>query len=484
MAILTALIFSFTALQAAPATAPATLLRASSGPSGQIRNGDYVLDEERTRFDPATDKQVVVFFQWQGAPGPHRMIAQWKSPDGASSSTSPVQYVAPDRRFGAFWPLTLSPATAPGTWVVEATVDGQPAGRLTFEVGSANGAAAPARPARQIMTQAQLFTRATAAFVVLERSTAKGRKLDPAAAVAVGHGQLFTSMAAVDGADAITAVWPDGKRQPVTSILGMNRPHDWAVLAGGPEGDLEQPVATDASVQVGDRCFSVEAGAGGTRVLANGAVTGRAGTAAAGTRLVVNLAAGTGIPGAPIFSEFGELIGFIGGSLVPGTSDLVDLIRYRAELRGEPVVPVSVVNVAPGAVATPFADVWGRGDILHALDGREHVLSAGFAKSILKDEIARPSDQRDEFSATDKEFVVFVTWGPQARLKGLTTLRMYDPTNGMMAESKPTKLDVRPGSASVLSSWKIPVPTKAGMYRADVLVDGVPIWRGFVRVTD
>jgi hypothetical protein len=42
-----------------PSAAP-TLLRAAAGPSGQVRNGDYVLDEERTRFDPATDKQVVV----------------------------------------------------------------------------------------------------------------------------------------------------------------------------------------------------------------------------------------------------------------------------------------------------------------------------------------------------------------------------------------------------------------------------------------
>jgi hypothetical protein len=36
----------------------------------------------------------------------------------------------------------------------------------------------------------------------------------------------------------------------------------------------------------------------------------------------------------------------------------------------------------------------------------------------------------------------------------------------------------------VLSSWKLPVPPTPGMYRADVLIDGTPIWRGFVKVTD
>ena len=102
-------------LQGQPTPAPLTVLRIAAGPHGEVRNGDYVLGEERTQFDPAKDKQVVVIFQWQGQPGLHRMTAQWKSPDGAAMTTSPVQYEAKDRRFGAFWPLTLSPATPAGT---------------------------------------------------------------------------------------------------------------------------------------------------------------------------------------------------------------------------------------------------------------------------------------------------------------------------------------------------------------------------------
>ena len=478
------LLFALTLLLQQPQPASVTVLRAAVGPSGQVRNGDYVLDEERATFDPASDKQVVVVFQWQGAPGPHRMIVTWKSPDGASSSTRPVEYVAADRRFGGYWPLTLSAATAIGTWIVEATVDGAEAGRLTFAVGSASGAAAAAKPSRQIMTQPQLFARLTAAFVTLERSTAKGRRLDPAGAIAVGRGRLVTSMAAVDGADALVAVLPDGTRQPVTSVLAMNRLQDWIVLGGGPVGEVVQNTAAPGDVQVGDRCFSMEAATGGTRLLVDGAITGRAGTPAGGTRLVANLSAGTGMPGAPVFSEFGELIGIVGGALVPGVSDLSDLIRYRAELRGAPIVPISAANVAQAAQPQPFTDVWTRGDVLHALEGREHVVSGGFAKGILKDQSVRPADQRDEFSQRDKEFTVFITWGPQARLKGTTTLRFYDANNTQLIETKPAKLDVRPGYPSILTSWKLPVPTRPGMYRADVLVDSTPIWRGFVRVTD
>jgi hypothetical protein len=483
-AIFPILMFSLLA-QPAQTPAPVTLLRSAVGPSGQVRNGDYALDEERARFDPARDKQVVVLFQWQGAPGVHRMSVQWKSPDGGASTTPPIEYAAPDRRFGGYWPLTLTAQTAQGTWSAEAIVDGQPAGRLTFDVRASDGTAAgavSAAPVRRIMTQAQLFARLSAASVVLERSTSKGRRIDPAGAVALGHGRLVTAIAAVDGADSLVAVLPDGKRQPITSILGMNRTHDWIMLAGGPDGDLDQPVVSENTVQVGDRCFSIEAATGGTRILVDGAITGRAGSQSSGTRLVANLAAGTGMPGSPVFSEFGELIGFIGGALVPGVYDLADLIQFRAELKGAPVVPLPAAG--PGASAVTFSDAWARGDILHALDGREHVISGGFAKGILKDQTVRPADQRQDFSTKDKEFVVFITWGPQARLKGMTTLRLYDQSNQLVADSKPAKLDVRPGSPSVLSSWKMSIPTRAGIYRADVLVDGVPMWRGFVRVTD
>jgi hypothetical protein len=229
----------------------------------------------------------------------------------------------------------------------------------------------------------------------------------------------------------------------------------------------------------------MEAVPGGSRILVHSTVIGRAGSPATGPRLVVNLATGTGMPGSPVYTEYGELVGFVGGTLVPGTSDLSDLIFFRAELRGAPVALLSTITVAADAKPVPFADVWGAGNILHAIEGREHVIYGGFAKTILKDQTTRPADTRQEFSRSDKEFVTFISWGAQARLKGMMALRMYDEANQVIAESKQTKLDIRPGSpSSMLSSWKMPIPARAGTYRADVSIDGVPIWRGFVRITD
>lgn len=462
--------------------APLTVLRIAAGPQGEVRNNDFVLQEERTQFDPSRDKQVVVFFQWQGEPGMHRMTAQWKGPDGSSSTTSPVQYEARDRRFGAYWSMTLSPATASGTWSIEATVDGQPGGRFTFDIVRASGDATVPPPTRRLLSQADLFKRVSATFALLERATASGERLDPAGAFVAGRGRLFTALSAVDGADSITALLPDGTRQPITGMLAMNRAQDWIVLAGGPQGEVSQPLASETATQVGDRLFSMEAG-GASRVLIDGQVSGRAGAPTTGPRLIMTLGGGGTPPGQPVFSEFGELVGLVGGSLVSGTSDLSDLFRFRAELRGVPVVPISLVRAPLDATPTLLADARARGELIPALQGRQHVLSAGFARGITRSNTITPADQRNEFSIRDKEIVVFLTWSPQKRVRGALVLRMYDETNRTTLDGKPGKVDVRPGDMK-MTHWRLTVPQRPGMYRADVLVDGIPHWRGFVRITE
>ena len=78
--------------------------------------------------------------------------------------------------------------------------------------------------------------------------------------------------------------------------------------------------------------------------------------------------------------------------------------------------------------------------------------------------------------------MTYVTWPPLERLSGQTVLRVSDAENRTVIESKPGKLNVRKGPCT-LSSWTLPVPPMAGVYRVDALVDGKPIWRGFVRIT-
>ena len=217
----------------------------------------------------------------------------------------------------------------------------------------------------------------------------------------------------------------------------MNRLQDWIVLAGGIEGEVSQPVVSEASVQIGDRLFSIEASTGAGRGARRGRGLGTRRHAATGPRILMTFGTGSGTPGAPVFNEFGELVGITGGSLVPGASDLSDLLRFRAELHGVPIVPISLVRAPLSASAVPLADLRARGELFPAVMGGQHVMSGGFARGITRTQTVVPSDQRREFSSRDKEFVAFVTWSPQLRLKGALVLRMHDevesPRRGQQA---------------------------------------------------
>jgi hypothetical protein len=456
-----------------------TVLRIVTGPQGAEVNGSYRLDEERTRFDPATDKQVVVLFEWQGAAGAHRLAVKWSSPDGAVSTSSAIDYMAKDRRFGAYWTLPLSASMAAGLWSVEATVDGQPGGRATFELAPL--AMREPVAARRRLSNADAYARLNAAVLVLDRQTSTGKHLESAVALMTGPGRVVTAVAALDGADGVDAVAADGTRQRIDSALSLNRRQDWAVLAVSGDVDPGLRLAAGDTVKVGDRCFSIEGTPAGGRVLVEGGISGQLNGAGSGPRYIVQWTNGMGVPGAPVINEYGELIGIVGGALVSGVSSLGDLLRYRAPLRGVPVVPASLVRWTPGAPPRALADARASGDLLPAIRGDEHVVAGGFAKRLLRTQTVAPSEIAQEFTAADKTLVAFISWGPQTRVKGTVMLRVFDDNNKLIAESKPKKMDMRQGSLT-LTSWDLTVPSAPGWYRGEFLLDGVPFYRAFMRV--
>jgi hypothetical protein len=453
------------------------VLKIAGGPAGSEVNGAFTLTEERSSFNRAADREIVVHFLWEGVPGAHKMIGRWRSPDGAQTSVSTIEYVAKDRRFGAYWRLPISPGMALGTWSIEATVDGQPAGRFTFEVTDAPVAALPTR---RPLTQAEMFERLNRIFVVLHRTNAAGRDLDTAAGFTASRGNIYTAMAAIDDVDQIRALLPGGAARAVTSVVAWNRQQEWAVLPapGEPSGET-LAVAADKSVKVGDRCYSMEGGLAGARSLLEGAITGM-GARTDAPMYLATFSTGNGIQGAPVMNEYGELLGLIGvgGS---GATRLYDLMRLRARLNGVPIVPLMLVRIRAEAPAVSLSDLRARGELLTALSGDHHVQSGGFAKSITRKTFA-PADQREDFSVADKSFVVFVTWNPQERLRGQTRVRIYDADNRLVLESKPKKSDLRKNELT-LSSWDVPISFQAGAYRAEVMFDDKPTWRGFVRIT-
>lgn len=188
-----------------------------------------------------------------------------------------------------------------------------------------------------------------------------------------------------------------------------------------------------------------------------------------------------GTPGAPVVNEYGELVGIV-GTAVPGATSLAAMMRFRAELKGTPIVPFALIAFREDAGGTPIADLRQRGELIPALVGEQNVLSGGFAREIARTNTIAPSDQREEFSAQEKKLVAFVSWSPVEKLQGSTVIRLFDADNRSVAESKPQKISVGKGGLS-LSSWEIPIISLSGLYRADVVLNDKPIWRGFVKIT-
>ena len=473
------------AMQGPQTAATIRLVRVAAGPRGTESGGEFRLDEERTTFSRTTDTQVVVSFRWEGSPGTHRMAARWRAPNGGVS-ISEFEYEARDRLFGAYWSLPITPSSPVGTWTLEATVDGLPTGTLTFEISDAS--AIPDSARRRPLAQSELFERVNSVFVTIERSTQRGGTIGRAAGFLFSPGRIATTVVAVDEADSLRLLMPAGQNEDIASLIGWNRTQDWALLPTMTTQSAALPIAPGVP-KVGDRCYSMEPGTGTTRLLAECEFVGQ-GSSPAGSplQMIARFSSGFGIPGAPVVNEFGELVGIISRALTSGAAvaesgdTLGDILATRGELRGVAVVPASAVRQPPGAMPVSIIDLRRQNVLLKPAVGAGSFIGAGFAHSIDRD-TRQLIDQRTRFSPRDGHVVVFLEWQPKERLRGALVLRTYDTAGQLLSQSKPGKIDFKPGPGLRTSEWELSVPSQPGSYRVEVSLDDAIMWRGFFRVT-
>jgi hypothetical protein len=358
-----------------------------------------------------------------------------------------------------------------GTWSIEATVDGVPAGRLTFEVTDNKVATAPVKP---VLTQAALYDQLKRRFVILQRSSREGQALTAAAGFSPSRGLIYTAMSTLDNADDLRA-FHDGSAKPVTTAVAWNRERQWAVLLGGLDVDV-QPVAAAGATTVGARCFSLDNVQTTGLMLSECSITGQ--NAGGGPSLIATFVSGRGAPGAPVINEFGELIGLVGDTSRIGER----WTSYSVGASGliTPIVPITLITFDPAATPVPLADLRSRGVTVPGIVGDEHVMTGGFGRVDAKGKLVS-AEHRDELSVREKGFAVFVMWQPKQRLRGQMFVRLFDGANRIVAESKPLKVDLQKNQTST-SSWTLPMLPDPGAYRADVFLENTPIWRGFVRI--
>jgi hypothetical protein len=401
-------------------------------------------------------------------------------------SISEFEYVARDRLFGAYWSLPITPSSPVGTWTLEATVDGLPTGTLTFEISDI--AVIPDSARRRPLAQSELFERVSSVFVTIERSTQRGGAIGRAAGFLFGPGSIATTLVAVDAADGFQLLMPAGQKEDIASLIAWNRTQDWALLPTMTTHSASLPIAPGVP-KVGDRCYSMEPGTGTARLLAECEFIGQGSSPAGGTlQMIARFSSGFGVPGAPVLNEFGELVGIVSGALTSGAAvakigdTLGDIIATRGELRGVAVVPASAVRQPAGAMPISIIDLRRQNVLLAPVVGVGSIIGAGFAHSVDRD-TGQLIDQRTRFSPRDSHFVAFLEWQPQERLRGALALRTYDTAGQLLSQSKPRKIDFKPGPDRRTSEWELSVPSQPGSYRVEVSLDDAIMWRGFFRVT-
>ena len=470
------------------------VVRSVSGSKGTPQNGRFVMDDPRTVFYAHQDKQVIVYFEWEGPRGHHKFEGFWKDPSGKVVIISDFQYEATANQFAGYWTMLLSDGAQPGVWTLEAHIDGESAGSHTFEVTAAPGAPV-VTPARRFPTPSEIYSQTLKAMVFVQKLSASGEVAQTHSGFLLEDGMLITAFEAIDGASRLRLVLSDGQQIQSDQVIAWNRWQDWAILHvdAGRLPHLER--AKETSWEVGDRCFFLDVASEGNRVIVDENITGKNDFPRAGPRLNVSFASGRQAIGSPLLNEYGDVIGMVGGALIPGATslDTLDLASTgipsagaTSVIKGGLAVPLDTIlqKVKPGETHT-LAELWTLGQFIKPLSAKQFVsygvTSLGVDK---KGEMPWPKERREEFSRRDPKASLFVLWDPKEKRKAQTVLQLYDINNKMLSESKPQKLDLKPG-AQTMSFWDLPVMNlPVGIYRLDVLLDDAPAWRGFFRVVE
>jgi len=463
------------------------LVRSTSGTKGSVQGSRYVISDPRTTFQAGQDRQVIVYFEWEGAPGQHECKATWKDPSGAAVLIAPYAQQAKNTRFGVYWTLALPESPRLGLWAVEAEVDGTPAGVHTFQIQEGGGPSGGG-PGRRVLAPADLYARAHAATLTVESFDGKGGRLSTGSGFLLGEGLVVTAFQVIEGASRLRLVPSTGEPVETTEVAAWNRRQDWAVLRTPASfGPVQLDIDRSRSWKVGDRCSFIDTTGDGARVMSDAAIVGAQDFPQAGPRISIQAPVSVRSIGAPLLNEYGEAIAVLGGALTPGLASVrapagVSLLGFSSTAMAFPVSSLPAVSAEARAT---LQDLAARGVFTPPLVSPLNVFTGTIARGIEKrNNIPMPLGEKSEFRRNEGEAWAFLTFDPQEKRDGMGIFRIYDIDNALVLHGPPQKLALRPRVYSVMT-WNFPLARLAvGTYRIDLDIDENPAWRTYFRVVE
>ena len=466
------------------------VVRTVSGSKGSVDGGRFVMDDPRTIFYLPQDKQVIVYFEWEGPLGTHKFEGYWKNPEGKVSAISEFSFEAKDKRFGGYWSLALSETMATGVWTLEARVDGEVTGTHAFQVISAQKPP-DAPPPPRMLPAAEIYKLAVDTSVFIERLDSEGKRYSAGLGFFIGDNIIATAFEVIDGASSLQITLPGGQKARCDSVLAWNRKQDWAVLEVPAQGapHLER---AEKSSGVGDRLFYLDSSSEGARTIVDVDVIGLQEYPGAGQRMVLSGAGSSGAVGGASINEYGKVTGVLGGALYPGISAMLSrrfsisagVYELGGGMRGSFSVPIGMVSLATSN-RTSLGDLMRSGQFTPLLAQEDETLTGVFCKQVdRKTPYGRPIGEATIFHMGDKELYLYLSLDPKRKRKADSAVELYDLENHPLERTKPNKLQLELGKI-VAMDWKLPINSlRPGIYRADVTFDGTPVWRGYFRIVE
>jgi S1-C subfamily serine protease len=470
--------------------------RSIAGPSGAESNGHLIMEDPRTVFQLGQDRKVIVYFEWEGPVGQHKFEGLWKNTEGKVILVSDFQYTATTKQFSGYWTMLLSGSETPGVWTLEARIDGESAGNLSFQLVAEPSTVPPSTPTptRQPLAPAELYKQAAQVIVYIDKIDSHGKAVARGSGFYLDGDQVVTAFQNIDGASALRVISADGHATDVTQVKSWNRWQDWAILpsTASKAGGISR--AAPNSWSIGSVCYYLETSTGSSRIITDTSIVGENTFPRAGERLNLTASPGRVAIGSPLLNEFGEVIGMVGGSLAPGT-DLLGSYMLAGDpttvgqsgiIRDGLAVPITLIPFSSDrTTVTSLDELAHSGQMLPLLTSQEKVLFGDLALTLEKSQGAvSPLNSRQQFSHQDQKVYVYLSWAPTENFKGVAEMAIFDGDNRSLGQSKPLKVNLHPGNVSG-SVWDIPLaPLSPGIYRVDVSLGNDLVWRRFFRLTD
>ncbi len=271
-----------------------------------------------------------------------------------------------------------------------------------------------------------------------------------------------------------------------------NRRQDWAVFVLAADTTKANPLkrAPTNSWNIGDDASVLTSSPSGNRVIASFSISGKSGFSLAGSRINISPAPSSDSTGAALLDGYGEVVGLVAGSLIPGATG-IDLMQLRGQmvLKDGTAVPITFLPTAPPTAAPKsFAEMVNSGEFIPPVTAGMNIEYGQLAHTIdTRGGIPAPIQGGDIYSRRDPVMYVYVVWIAKEKIKANATIRVYDLDNRLLNKNdlvKPLKLSLGKGEKKVLSVPLTVNGFNSGFYRIDVWLDDAPAWRKFFQVTE